>query len=203
MDPGEIQAARQFIAVIGRVNRGLPHLPNDVAKALVSQIVRCLCEVEPHRTSTRQPVLAMRLDAKGDATSIKPSNLFIDLPKLVKLAASSVLTIAGSVAAPWIAPLAALVVIGDVVDALKVKIPERAAIVLWTLWKHSDGTGLFRSDELLERVNSELSKVEDHAFTKTELEEAWAFLEKLGCVEHVGGDPPQVRLQERVIIKAD
>src|SRR5260370_1614074 len=198
MNREEVLAAQRYYATLGRLRRGLPTLAEEDSGQLLSIVVQCLGEAPSGKMPDSREIVTMESGAGRPATSMKPSNLFLDLKKLVKLSASSTLTIVGSITTPWMVVLGGLVVIGDLVDALTASIPANSASIVWTLWKHGDADGLVRRAKLLGLVNRELSDCQRPRLTAGEFEDAWELLKKLGCVEEVQGKSGQARLRESV-----
>ena len=103
--------------------------------------------------------------------------------KLLKDGPGSISTIVGVVAVPWLIPLAGLVVWNNVWSLLSIKIDERHAAVIGTMWKNSDEENCIRNDKVLDLVNKDLSEYNRPIMNEKELKEILKNLEEMKCIE--------------------
>ncbi len=165
------------------------------ARCIVSNFVR----VEPPEKEPQFfEFITMTEGGRGGGRSVKPGNLFLNVRKLMTNIASSVLTITGTIALPWAAPFAALVIWNNVWSTLSVELSEREAAVLWTMWVDRDKDNCIPDAGLLERVNRELNINGRSVISQQELDDALDVLKKMGCIKRSAVDSKKWWLREWV-----
>lgn len=115
--------------------------------------------------------------------SLKPGNAVFNWKKLLTHASESVLTVAGSVAFPWLIPFAALAVWNRVWSLLTIELGETHAVVIWTMWNNCDSDHQLSADKVLPLVNNELLSYSRQTINKEELEHVLHDLKRMTCIE--------------------
>lgn len=175
---------------------GLKPSPGDALEA-ATKVISNFTEVTPPRKGPRVlESITLRPGARGGGHSVKPGNIFLNLQKLVTTLAASSLTVMGTVAVPWTAPLAAIVIWNSVWSNLKVELTEREAAILWTMWVNRDDDRCVADVDLLDKVNSGLRAYGRSSISRQELDDALETLKKMGCIEWSESDPPKWWLRE-------
>jgi hypothetical protein len=82
-------------------------------------------------------------------------------------------------------PLAGLVVWGKVRSLVDVRLDERHAAVMWTLWTNKNAENCIDPSKALGNVNEELQRYGRPVMNGEELDETLADLERIGCVKKV------------------
>jgi hypothetical protein len=149
-----------------------------------SGIINHFLKITPPETELRMEFLTIRQGGIGGGSSTKPGNIWLNWRKLLVDGAESILTIVGAVAVPWLIPLAGLVVWNKVWSLLNIKIDERHAAVIWTMWKHRDEENCITKDKVLDLVNKELSEYNRPMMNEKELKDILKDLEEMECIEH-------------------
>jgi hypothetical protein len=110
------------------------------------------------------------LSGIGGGSTYKLGNIVLNWKKLLVTSSESILTIAGAVAAPYLIPLAALVIWNKVWSLLDIKISENHAIVVAALWSYRNvDTNVVITTDLLQKVNSHFGKYTQKQLSKDEL----------------------------------
>ena len=64
-----------------------------------------------------------------------------------------------------------------------IKIDERHAAVIWTMWKNRDKENCIKNDKVLDLVNKDLSKYNRLMMNEKELRNILKDLEEMECIE--------------------
>ena len=138
-----------------------PYFSNP--EQLSRKIIEHFCRIAPPEIDTTIHLITnIKPGGLGGAKSSKPGNIWLNWRKLLIDGAESILTIVGAVAVPWLIPLAGLVVWNKVWSLASIKIDERHAAVIWTMWKNRDEENCIENDKILDLVNKELSEYLTH-----------------------------------------
>ncbi len=143
--------------------------------------------------------IAIRPGGIGDGSSIKPGNIWLNWKQVLIEGSESILSIAGAVAVPWLVPLAGLVVCNRIWSVLHIKITERHAAVIWTMWLKRDKGNSITDDAVLDTVNIELSKFNRIKMSQDELTIILKDLEGMKCIEKTEGNKWRLRELVRVV----
>ena len=130
--------------------------------------------------------------------TIKFSNVFLDLDKLVYTGAEVSLLVIGALHNPYIIPLTALIVLENLKSLAEVQISEKHALVLWVMGKSGGFEKSLDENSILNAVNAELKAHDKKEINTSELRAILNDLIKLKCIERIGGSI--YRLKERVKI---
>ncbi len=159
-----------------------PYFSNS--KQLSIKIIEHFCEITPPEMDTSLHLITgIRPGGLGGARSLKPGNIWLNWRKLLIDGSESILTIIGTVAVPWLIPLAGLVVWNKVWSPLNIEIDERHAVVIWTMWKNRDEKNCIKKDAVLDLVNIELSQHNRPKMNVNELKDIMKDLEEMECIE--------------------
>ena len=137
---------------------------------------------------------------RGGGTSIKPGNLCLRPGRLVEAIAKGGLTIAGALQAPWMLPLAAIILWAEVYSAAKVELSEVEACVIWTVWCFADGNRQMLVGDLLALCNQEREKGGYGPLTDTELKRAVELLVRIGSIAVCSEDDEKVEIREWISV---
>lgn len=134
----------------------------------------------------------MRPGGIGGASSYKLSNARLSLTRLATLLGSGTLTVAGAASLttlPWPFAFVVLAFLYPLEEAVKARIDERTAAVMWVVWEEWGAQCRVARDALLGLVNEELHARERPEMSEQELSDRLAELERLRCIgrsdEHV------------------
>ena len=155
----------------------------DNSEEISNEIINNFCTITPPETEDIIQILMMRPSGVGGGSSIKPGNIWLDWKKLLIDGSESILTIAGVIAMPWLIPLAGLVIWNKVWSLLTIKIDERHAVVIWSMWKNKDNENHIENNKILSAVNSELTKYNRSLMNALELDGTLKDLEKMACIK--------------------
>ena len=159
-----------------------PYFSNP--EQLSRKIIEHFCRIAPPEIDTTIHLITnIKPGGLGGAKSSKPGNIWLNWRKLLIDGAESILTIVGAVAVPWLIPLAGLVVWNKVWSLASIKIDERHAAVIWTMWKNRDEENCIENDKILDLVNKELSEYNRPKMTEKELKDILKDLEEMECIE--------------------
>jgi hypothetical protein len=136
------------------------------------------------------------LDQDRGLRSVKPTNVRLNLGRLVQSIASGTLTLVGAIEVPWTIPLAALVIWNELFALMSMKVSEDDACVIWALWRHADPAHEIAHSELLPLVNEERAKHGRPGFAQSDLDLVLERLTSFRCIRRVGMDPPRWQLRE-------
>jgi hypothetical protein len=143
--------------------------------------------------------ITIRSGGIGDGSSIKPGNIWLNWKQVLIEGSESILSIAGAVAVPWLVPFAGLVVCNRIWSVLHIKITERHAAVIWTMWLKRDKENSIKNDAVLDSVNIELSKFNRLKMNHEELNILLKDLEGMKCIEKTGENKWRLRELVRVV----
>lgn len=164
---------------------GFKGSPSD-AQLFVSEIIDQFIDITPpEKEEIVLGLITMNTGGRGGGRSTKPGNMLLNIRKLITAVASGVLTVAGTVTAPWTAPFAAILVWDSIYTGLNVDLSEREAVVLWTLWKNRDENDCVPEAGLLDKVNSELETHGRNPMKLQELNDALGILKHIKCIERL------------------
>ncbi len=161
-----------------------PHFSNP--EQLSTKIIDYFCEITPPEidtTTTIHIICDIKPGGLGGARSSKPGNIWLNWRKLLIDGSESILTIVGAVAVPWLIPLAGLIVWNKVWSLSSIKIDERHAAVIWTMWKNRHEENCIKNDKVLDLVNKDLSKYNRPMMNGKELKDILKDLEEMECIE--------------------
>ena len=149
------------------------------------KIIDHFCGITPPEIEidTHHFIFDIKSGGLGGARSSKPGNIWLNWRKLLIDSSESILTIVGAVAVPWLIPLAGLVVWNKVWSLSSIKIDERHAAVIWTMWKNSDEENCIKNDKVLDLVNKDISKYNRPIMNEKELKDILKNLEEMKCIE--------------------
>ncbi len=120
-----------------------------------------------------------------EVKSIKPGNILLNWKKILECIPESIITTVHSIAVPWLIPLAALAVLIKLLQISTIKLDERYAAAIWTMWQYKDENNSIEKDKILELVNKELSKFDRKEMTEEELNSILNVLEKIKCIRQI------------------
>jgi len=160
-----------------------PHFSNP--DQLSIEIINYFCIITPPEIDPMIYLLTLKPGGLGGARSSKPGNIWLNWRRLLIDGAESILTIVGAAAVPWLIPLAGLVVWNKLWSLLSIKIDERHAAVIWSMWKNRDEKNCIENDKILDLVNKELSEYNRPKMTEKELKDILKDLEKMECIEAI------------------
>ena len=161
-----------------------PHFSNPEQLSL--QIINHFCGITPPEIEidTKKYLIAgMKPGGLGGARCSKPGNIWLNWKKLLVDGSESILTIVGAVEVPWLIPLAGLVVWNKVWSLLSIRIDERHAAVIWTMWENRDEENCIKNDKVLYLVNKDLSKYNRLTINEEELRDISKDLEDMNCIK--------------------
>ena len=161
-----------------------PHFSNPEQLSL--KIIDHFCGITPPEIEidTEQHFMTvMKPGGLGGARSSKPGNIWLNWRKLLVDGSESILTIVGAVAVPWLIPLAGLVVWNKVWSLSSIKIDERHAAVIWTMWENRDEENRIKNDKVLDLVNKDLSNYNRPMMNEKELMDISKDLEEMKCIK--------------------
>ena len=164
----------------------------EISSAIIDHFVN----IAPPEEELRMELLTIGQGGMGGGSSTKPGNIWLNWRKLLVEGAESILTVVGAVAVPWLISLAGLVVWNKVWSLASIKIDERHATIIWTMWKNRDEENYIKNDKLLDLVNKNLSEYNRPIMNEEELRDILKDLEEMGCIEAT--EENKWRLQEWV-----
>jgi len=128
--------------------------------------------------------------------TVKFSNIFLDLDKLVYAGAEVSLLVIGVLHNPYIIPFTALIVLENIKSLAEVEISEKHAVVLWVMGKYGGLEKSLDEKSILSAVNAELKTHDREGINTSELRRIFNDLIRLKCIERSGDS--RFRLKERV-----
>ena len=152
---------------------------DEISSAIIDHFVN----ITPPEMELRMDLITIRQGGMGGGSSTKPGNIWLNWRKLLAEGAESILTVVGAVAVPWLIPLAGLVVWNKVWSLASIKIDERHAAVIWTMWKNRDEENCIKNDKVLDLVNKNLSEYNRPIMNEKELKDILKDLEEMECIE--------------------
>lgn len=189
-------------------NTGFAGIQDDVAD-VAANIISSFVELPPSETSPRTPSkppgilesVSMVEGGIGGAKSTKPGNLLLSMQKLFTSVSSGVLTIAGTLSNPWLAPFCAIVLWDSVYSGMTTNLTEREAAILWTMWENRENENCVPHNTLLDKVNNELKIYECTLISQKELEHSLKVLEKISCIKRSRHDESKWILIEDIDVE--
>jgi hypothetical protein len=173
---------------------GLAIAPNDLEACKRESITKTLancCDLRWERDEEPSgefitELLTMRPGGVGGASSLKLSNARLSLTRLATLIGSGTLTVAGAaslVVLPWPFAFVVLAFVYPLEEAVRARIDERVAVVMWVVWDERGARCRVARDALLPLVNGELRARGRQEMSDEELSDCLAELERLRCIE--------------------
>lgn len=161
----------------------IPSLSDQNCTEISEQIINYFTNITPSEIEVSYSFLTTSKGGLGGGTSIKPGNILLNWKKLLVDGSESILVIFGAIAAPWLIPLAALVVWDKIYSMSTIEISERHAILINTLWKNCDEEKCIEYKSIKDLVNWELSRYNRSKLEQKELDMLLKDLEKMKCIE--------------------
>jgi hypothetical protein len=116
--------------------------------------------------------------------SIKPFNFTLNIRKFIEALMGGALAIPTAVTMPWLSVFAALYIFCTLSEAATIKLDERTASVLWTLWVKRDRTKkTVPYAGLLRAVNEERKKYGHGPISRKDLNGALHYLEDIHTIK--------------------
>lgn len=119
----------------------------------------------------------------GGAKSIKPGNILFNWKKLFTLSASSTFSTLSASAHPYLIPLAALMIWIHLWSQMNIKLSERHAALIWSLWTNCRDNLSMKVEDLLEALNENFARYDRPNVKSTELLSLIDDLEKIRCLK--------------------
>ncbi len=123
----------------------------------------------------------------SEARSRRLRNVRFNLSKLFKGAIALSLAVPAALNMPWATPFLVLRSLLDLNEAMEVKLTERDAAVIWTMWRASDPGNMVRGDTLLEQVNGQLEAYGRSKVSQTLLDESLIRLQEVAVIKPAAG----------------
>lgn len=159
-----------------------PYFSNSEQASI--EIIDHFCEITPPEIVDEKYFLTnIKPGGIGGAKSSKPGNILLNWRKLLINGSESILTIAGVIAVPWLIPLAGLIIWDKICSLSNIKIDERHAAVIWTMWHNRDKENCIKKSEVLDLVNKDLSKYNHPKMNEEELNDILKDLEAMETIE--------------------
>lgn len=196
----ELQAAiMQFIHEHPMARDSVP--AGGIVTSAAEEFLRAFVRIiPPEAAEPRMELIVMSRFGKDGGRSTKPGNVRLNIGQLINSLASGVLTVAGVWTAPWLAPLAALVIWNDLYARATVELSKDHATVIWAMWLHADPRRTVGDSDLLHLVNGERAKAGELPFDRIRLDEVLAGLAELRCIERSRQDTGRWWLREWVSV---
>jgi len=166
----------------------IPSLSDQNCTEIFEQIINNFTNITPPEFELQYYHFSMREGGIGGGTSNKPGNILLNWKKLLVNASESILAIGGATAIPWLIPFAALVVFKKIYLISTIEISERAAALIWTMWKNCDEEDCIEYKLIKHLVNLELSHHKRHEMEQKELDILLKDLEKMKCIKEIDGN---------------
>jgi hypothetical protein len=167
----------------------------EVATSLVNELVSL---TPPTSSAPYVEMIVMKRDWTRGAESTKPGNLVVNFRRLIVGASGGVLAAVGVAGAPWLAPFAFIVLVDSLWAGASIKVSERHAALLWTMWEHRRGGNRVAKDQVHHLINQELAKHDRPPISQGELDSALDDLVEFRCIETAASDPEAWWLREWV-----
>ena len=171
---------------------------NSKVEEISSGIINHFVDITAPEVESKSDLLMIRRDVMGGGTSMKPGNIYLNWKKLFVDGSEAILTIAGTIALPWLIPLAGLVVLKKIQSILSVQITESQAAVIHTIWANRDTENSIKSEIVLDLVNLELSEYNRPEMSQKELNMILMDLEKMKCIEKINENKLWLREEVKV-----
>jgi len=198
MDTNADQTAKKKAELAQMFSKACGCFGDPIEEARASNFIDHFASITPPQYSTSLSFMKMDPGGEGGAESVKPGNIVLNISRLVTAVASGVLTAVGVVEIPWTAVFGALVVWNTLYSAARVKISERDASVMWTLWLRRDEELTVPDAGLLKAVNAERKKHGQRPLRSTELRDALNKLKRIRSIERSSKDDSRWWLREWV-----
>jgi hypothetical protein len=172
------------------------------AHLIAAKIIVNLADIDPpeKEDSGYISLFILKPGGGGGGRSFKPGNVRLNIQKLMHAVAGGAVSVMTAVDRPWLIPFVAIRTFNDLCTSLEVKITERDAAVLWTIWKHCDGSGFVAEDDLLNNVNSELADYGRNRISQMELDDSLTTLTKISTIERSASIIGKWKLTEGVLV---
>lgn len=158
----------------------------QAATQIVNNMIRV---IPPEEETVILEFMTITEGGRGEGRSVKLGNIILNIGKPVAAVAASGLAISASVAVPWTAPFAAIVIWDAIWSNLKAELSEREAAIIWTMWLNCDENNCVSHAGLLDMVNLELTKHGRSAISPQELHDSLQILNRMKCIKRSKSDP--------------
>ena len=153
-------------------------------KKVAAEVIGNFAEVDPPEKEDLFNIglIVLNPGGRGGGRSLKPGNVRLNMLKLMHAVAGGVASVVTAINTPWLAPFVAVRTWHDLRASVDVTITERDAAVLWTMWKHRDGSNYVAEDGLLNAVDSEMAAHGHQSISQIELDDSLATLSKISTI---------------------
>lgn len=153
------------------------------ARSAAEEIISNFVLITPPETEIVMKFITFSNAGHGGGSSTKPGNLLLNFRRLVTAVAAGGMT--ATVLGPWTAVFAAILVWDTLWSGLNVKISEREAAILWTMWKNCDLNRYITEDKILESVNRDLISNGRQPLSREEVKDSLDSLSRIKCIKPV------------------
>jgi hypothetical protein len=167
-------------------------------------MMRSAVSVSPPQQGEPPPMWFIVMGAPGnpvEPTSRRLGNVRFNIGKLCKGVITLTLSIPAMANVPWLAVLVFSRGVIDLAEAMEVKLSEREAMVVWTMWTIATDDNVVPSGRLLDQVNGRLTEYGRSTITQQQLDEALTKLKKVRFVETSKTDPSAWWLRDWVQVR--
>ena len=131
----------------------------------------------------------------GGGKSSKPLNIVLNWKELMLVCCGGALGVSGSIAMPFMIPLAAILFLAAVLKLRRIDVSEIHAHTMIALWKNCDDQKCLSAEDVPDIVNAELKRIERAEIKGESIFKVLGDLEKLRSIE-ISGD--NIFLKEKV-----
>lgn len=158
----------------------------NVLSRSISHLIQSRASYPRHNGQVKMKELMIVESDMTAGKSIKPSNITLDWKKLFESTSEVILTCVGIPRIPWLAILAAIVIVNKIYPLLVIHLTERHAIVVWAIYAAEKPVS---EEEILKLINDKIESLDPknrrrwYKMDQTELIRLLDELNKWKCID--------------------
>ena len=156
---------------------------NEISKIIFNNFCKVTSPYTLPPPSEHGPKYDTHFTLSGEVFSVQPGHIILNWKKLLVDGSESILIMAGAMAInPLLIPLASLVLLNKLQYLQNIKLSDKHAAIIMTIWKNMGKNDFINPSNLLDMINAYLKNNNRPTMTIEEMNNVLVDLEKMNCI---------------------